>query len=331
MKVLALDFGGSSVKYGIVNEKAALSEVGRAPAPLTSQEDFLNTVAEIYDRFRGEVCGIGISLPGSIDPESGILFGSGVYRPMYGQNIPYLIRERCGALASVENDGKRGVLSEAWNGALKDCRSGMVLVLGSGIAGGLMADGKVYSGKAFNAGEFSYAVTHPGDYTLLSCAFMQAGMLGVTYKLCKMKNLDFSVQDASPILAYLDSCLASQFPVPDGNPKKIRADGRQFFNWVNQGDPDAVSIYADFRRALGAMVFNAKICFAPQRIVISGGISHQPQVIPDLLEELEKYDRGFGLDERWKAEIVCSPYQGEANLCGAAYHFMRRYGRPGEI
>lgn len=324
MKVLALDFGGSSVKYGIVDENAVISESGNLPAPLNSVEQFTDTVCSLYEKYKDSVAGIGLSLPGTIDPESGVLSGSGVYMKLYGLSVTDLVREKCNIPVAIENDGKCGALSEAWKGSLQDCKDGIVIVLGSGIGGGIIKDHKIHSGKGFNAGEFSYIITTPGDYSMLSAAFMSAAMLGVTYKLCKIKNLDLNVQDSSPTLLYMDGLFASYFPICTDEPKKIRADGIQFFDWINEGDADALQVYQEFIRALSALVFNAQICYAPEKIVIGGGLSREDRLIPDLLAEIDKYYIGYGLDENMRAEIVTSTYRNESNLYGATYNFMIR-------
>jgi predicted NBD/HSP70 family sugar kinase len=244
---------------------------------------------------------------------------------MYGQCITKLVGDRCGVPVAVENDGKCGALSEAWNGSLKDCRDGAVIILGSGIAGGLIKDHKIHGGKWCNAGEFSYFVSKPGDYSMFSSAFMQIGMLGVTYKLCKLKNLDYSVQDAAPTLQYMDTLLpAAQNAAPKGEPLKIKADGKKFFEWIYAGDKDALQVYDEFKQALAALVFNIQICFAPDKIVIGGGLSKEPPILPDLKAELEKYNQGYGISDKMQAEVVLSTYRGEANLCGAAYNYIIR-------
>jgi predicted NBD/HSP70 family sugar kinase len=153
---------------------------------------------------------------------------------------------------------------------------------------------------------------------------MSVGMLGVTYKLCKLKNLDLSVQDSSPTLLFLDSLFSSKYPASTGEPKKIKADGKQFFSWVNQGDEDALQVYKEFMESLGALAFNAQICFAPDRIVIGGGLSMEERVIPDLQAEIDKYYAGYGLGDKMRAEIVRSTYRSESNLYGATYNFIIR-------
>lgn len=121
MKVLALDFGGSSVKYGIVDENAVISESGKCPAPLSSIEEFTDTVSRLYNQYKDIVEGIGISIPGNVDPESGMLFENGVYEKLYGSSIIELVKEKCGVPVSVENDGKCGALSEVMRISITDC------------------------------------------------------------------------------------------------------------------------------------------------------------------------------------------------------------------
>lgn len=322
MKILALDFGGSSVKYGIVDENAVISQSGKRPAPLASVEEFTDAVESLYRQYKDEVEGIGISIPGNVDPESGILFENGVYQELYGNSITELVKEKCGVPVAVENDGKCGALSEAWKGSLQDCKDGAVIILGSGIAGGIIKDHVIHSGKGFNAGEFSFQITHPGEYSMLTTAFMSVGMLGVTYKLCKMKNLDLSIQDSSPSMYMFDSMFASRYKTLPGEPLKIRADGRQFFQWVEEGDEDALKVYREFIVALGALIVNIQICYAPEKIVIGGGLSANDRVLPDLQTEIDQYYTNIGLGEKMRAEVVRSAYLGESNLFGATYNYI---------
>ena len=94
MKCLALDFGGSSVKYALVDHQARLECSGKLPAPLDSVDAFVDMVGKLYDRFCGEIEGIAISMPGHISSEEGILFDSGAYKALYGSNIFHLLKER---------------------------------------------------------------------------------------------------------------------------------------------------------------------------------------------------------------------------------------------
>lgn len=324
-KCLACDFGGSSVKYALVDERAQLSRQGKLPTPLESVQQFQDTIGSLYEQFKDEIIGIGISLPGTIDPNEGFLYGSGVYQTMYGQRIPDLVREVCPLDVAVENDGKCGALSEVWGGALTGVRDGAVMILGSGIAGGIVKDGRIHSGKGFAAGEFSYLVTNPGTHTYLDMALWHVGMLGVTYKLCKLKNLDLEVQDSSGILASFDDTFAPRFPKFGEAPAKVKADGKQLLAWVGEGDPAANQVYKEFIDALAVMIFNVQMVHAPERIVIGGGLSRSEQIFRDVIGELDRYYAGCATPVEMQSQIVRSVYLDECNLVGAAHNFFQRF------
>lgn len=325
MKYLALDFGGSSVKYGLVDgESAQITNTGKEPAPLRSIEEFVDTVGKLYDRFRGEIGGIGISLPGNIDPNTGYLFGNGVYTNLYEHSIYDLLKDRCPVPIAVENDGKCGALSEAWKGGLSDVKDGAVVILGSGIAGGLIKDGKIHSGLGFNAGEFSYLITAPEDYSMFSCAFMNCAALGITYKLMKLKNLDPDAQDSAPTMHFLDSMYAGRYPAPQEPLAKIKADGRQFFRWVEEGDEAALQVYREAIKSLAILIFNVQICYAPEMIVIGGGLSGNDKFLEDTRGELRKIYAAQGTMPSMYSVVVKSAYTDECNLLGATYNLLLR-------
>lgn len=324
MKYLACDFGGSSVKYALVNDNADISNSGKLPAPLDSKKQFVETVGMLYEQFANEIDGIAISIPGNVDPDTGYLFGNGVYTDLYGNSIIELLKARCPVRTAVENDGKCGALSEAWKGALADCNDGAVIILGSGIAGGLIKDKKIHGGKRFNAGEFSFALTNPGDRSLFACGFMNAAMLGMTYKMCKAKNLDLNIQDSSPALKMFDDMFAGRYPETAEEPQKIKADGRQMFKWLEEGDRDVRKIYYEFINSLSVLVFNVQICYAPEKIVIGGGLSVHERIFHDLETELNRYYTAIGIMPEMRSKIVRSAFLDECNLIGATYNLMLR-------
>ena len=323
MHVVSLDFGGSSVKYALVDRDGVLRHTGRCPAPLESKEAFADCVCAVVRQFEN-VQGVAISLPGYVDAETGMLTGSGAYRALYGCNIIELLQPQLGLPVAVENDGKCGALAEAAFGALRGCRDGVVLILGSGIAGGIIKDGRIHAGRDFAAGEFSNYLVDPKDPSFLGLAVMHCAAFGLTYRLCKAKNLAFDCQDLAQELFGVDAAFGAQFPVPSGVPQNIRADGRQLAAWLSEGDAAAEKVYSDFLRALAFMIANIQITFAPEKIVIGGGLSRIPNMPEALRKKLDEYyaDTGFGPELR--AEVVRSAYLDECNLVGAASNFYIR-------
>ncbi len=321
---LVCDLGGSSLKYALIDDAANISNSGQLPAPLDSIEQFVHTVGALYDRFP-EVDGLSISIPGSVDPATGLLRGSGAYQALYGLNLRALLSERCPVNIAVENDGKCAVLSEAWKGALVDKRDGAVVVLGSGIAGGFMNNRELHHGTQFNAGEISFIMTDPRDLSLMGTALMSCGMFGMTYKMCKAKNLDIAAQDSSAIIQYLDTLFHSRYPEPSSKPLDVKADGKQIFRWLEQGDEDAQRIYGEFLSSLAVVVHNIQVSFGPEVIVIGGGLSRQERVLTDLQHELSQLYTAIDLAPDLRAHTVRSKYQEETNLVGAMYNYLTQF------
>ena len=325
MSILVLDFGGSSVKYALIDEKEEITGLGRMEAPLESTEQFLNTVCKIYQVTGGCADGISISIPGYVDSDKGTLAGSGAYSNMYGQNIVELIHSRLDLNVAIENDGKCGALAETWKGALADCEDGVVLILGSGVAGGIIKDRRIHSGKSMAAGEFSNYIVNPNQPNFLGKAVMNCAAFGLTYKLCKEKNIDLSCQDLGHIMLEIDREYGSGFPVYRQKPLAIRADGKQLSRWIKEGDPAAKKIYDEFLASLAFMIVNIQITFAPERIVIGGGLSRINNMMPDLQEELDSYYRSTGFGPELQAAVVLSKYLDECNIIGAARNYLNRF------
>ena len=328
MKCLVFDFGGSSVKYGIVDDQAKILFSDKLPAPLDSEDTFMEAIKMIYGQHKAEADGIALSLPGIIDSESGMHYGSGAYRRILkNKNIMEMVSQACRTKTVVENDGKCGALSEAWTGALQDVRDGVVLILGTGIGGGVIIDKKIHRGFNFSAGEFSFTVTKFSGYTITNEAWVNVGIIGMTYKLCKWKNLDISFQDAGDTLVKYDKLLKADYPVHTQPPKKIKVDGKQIFKWIDEGDEDALKVYEEFMSSMVVLIHNIQTCFAPPKIVIGGGLSRVERLLPDIENELNKFYTRCCIPDTLFANLQRSRYLDECNLLGAMYSFIERYGR----
>ena len=73
MKFLAMDFGGTFVKHCLMDEDAVITERGEIPAPLDSSDHFVQVIADLNEKYKGEIDGIAISMPGVIDSSTGPL------------------------------------------------------------------------------------------------------------------------------------------------------------------------------------------------------------------------------------------------------------------
>ncbi len=314
MKFLALDFGGTFVKNCILNEDADISERGEVPAPLDSSDSFVKVITDLYEKYP-DVDGIAISMPGVIDSEKGFAHSGGAYTAtMGGKNIFELLKGKVNVPVSVENDGKAAILAEQWKGALQGITDGAAVIVGSGLGGGIILDGKLRKGGHFAAGEISGLLVTPGSYDMsnyaAACGATSALLLGVA--MAKGMN---------PAQFEISGFVETGTP----DPNLPVYSGKDVFRWIEEGDAVTCAVYEKWLKVLVQTVFNLKMTLDPQKIVIGGGISRNERFIRDLKAEYETACAGlvkFGMPS---SELDVCKYTSDANLVGAVYNWLLQY------
>lgn len=298
---LVLDIGGTFVKYAIMNGEAHFVEQGKVPAKTGSEEEMLASLADVRDAVADfDYEGVAISMPGRIDTARGWAHTGGAFVWLN----EYPAAERYGAIfgkpCSIANDGKCAAFAESWSGALADVDSGAVIVLGTGIGGGIVLNGEVWMGCSGGAGELSWLVC---DYPLLSDA----------------DNPHISpAMWTGHISAY---SITKQFAERKGIE---RADGIMLFEAYDAGDEDAIAILEDYSRWAAAGIINLQAVLDLPRYAIGGGISARPEtttLIRDGVDHIFATRAGLPFS---KPEIVTCAYGNEANLIGALAFHLRK-------
>ena len=160
MNYLTLDIGGSSIKYALLNETGEFIEKGSTIAPHQSIEQFVEVIGELYDKYAEQIVGMAISMPGAIAPQKGFAYTGGAYKYIKDMEIVKILQERCPLPITIGNDAKCAANAEVGFGCLKDVDDAAVIILGTGIGGCIVRDGKVHIGKHFSSGEFSWMRTN---------------------------------------------------------------------------------------------------------------------------------------------------------------------------
>jgi predicted NBD/HSP70 family sugar kinase len=163
MKYLVLDIGGSAIKYALMTKELEFIEKGSIPTPMDNIKSFVEAIGNLYDQYKDQIEGMAISMPGVIDSEKGYAYTGGHLEYNSGKEIVKILQERCEVKIAIENDGKCAALAEVWKGSLKNYNDGVVIVLGTGVGGGIVRDKKIHKGRNFFAGEFSFMATNIND------------------------------------------------------------------------------------------------------------------------------------------------------------------------
>lgn len=92
-------------------------------------------------------------MPGRLDPIKGYAFTSGAVMYLNETPIKDILEKRYRLPVSVDNDGKCAAQAEAWKENLSDVNSGIVIILGTGIGGGVILNHELWRGTHGTAGE----------------------------------------------------------------------------------------------------------------------------------------------------------------------------------
>ncbi|SFF52520.1 glucokinase [Actinoplanes philippinensis] len=197
--VVALDVGGTGMKCALVRPDGTVHHEERHPTraergPEAVTETILGVAGSLAARARTDgldPIAAGIAVPGVVDE----LHGVAVWSANVGfRDVPLkdLAEQRLGLPAALGHDVRVGALAEARLGAGRGRRHVLFVAIGTGIAGGLVIDGRGYPGAHGAAGELGHVVVRPGGAPcgcgLLGCLEAEASAKSVGRKYAELSG-----------------------------------------------------------------------------------------------------------------------------------------------
>ena len=281
-QLLAIDVGGTTIKYAYW-DGTKLSDFGYKPTP-HSLVDFYATLEQIKDQFATQkIEGVAMSIPGAVNKATGMIEGTSALPYIHNFHIEQELTARLGVPVSLENDANCAALAELEAGIAKGKSSVALFVIGTGIGGSLILDGKVWHGAHLHGGEFGFMLTKYDD------------------TLSHM---------ASPVN------MARRYNQRTGK----QCTGKEVFELAKQGDSIAVAERDILIETLTTAIYNIQHSFDPEMILIGGGISANEELIPMLYQQWEKIKMQVGMPII-KPEIKACTLKNHANLRGAVVDF----------
>jgi glucokinase len=175
---LAVDIGGTKLAAGLVDDAGRLVESEQVPTPRGSDaEELFAALVGLVDDVRARapesavVCGVGTGGPMTIHGEEVSPLNIAAWR---GFPLRPRLAAHLGLETFVDNDAKALALGEGWNGAGKDARSFVAMVVSTGVGGGIVLERRLLDGDQGNAGHIGHVIVEPGG---LLCACGARGCL----------------------------------------------------------------------------------------------------------------------------------------------------------
>jgi predicted NBD/HSP70 family sugar kinase len=249
----------------------------------------------------GRFAGLGLSLPGIVDPQAGEVRHS-PYDAWNGVPFARMLEDRLGAPALVENDVNALAIGEAWFGAGRGHEDFLVVTLGRGVGLGIVIGGDLYRGPRGGAGELGHAPLH------------RTGSGSVR-----------TVEDLLSDEAIVRSAnVARDADGPDADrPRAGFADAEAVVAAADAGDEAARRALAEAGDALGLLLALLADVFAPSLIVLGGeGVRAAGHLLPPARAALS--ETAFG-DLGRRLELRVDAWGDDAWARGAAGLAASRY------
>ncbi len=317
---LVFDIGGTFVKYALMTMDGRIVEKHKMPTKNKAEDNadtFLASLVAIYGQYKQkqQIEGIALSLPGQIDVENGIVYVGGALPFLHEVHVADILSEKCDHIpVAMENDAKCAALAEVWMGNAKDCTNACLMIIGTGVGGGIVIDRHVHRGNRMIAGELSYMADNLNRQDLEDLVNIDdAGTAKERIRAGKM-----ILSGGCSVAALCDKVAGKKNLDPD------TVTGELVYEWAQKGDPIAIDALEDLYFNIAKQCYNLSLIIDPDVILIGGGISAQPA----FLEGIRRYaDKLKNLTRLIKdIRIENCKFGNDSNKIGALYNYMLKYG-----
>ncbi len=313
---IGIDLGGTNIAAAVVNEEFKIVRKKSVPTGADRDTKFImDDMAELCRTLCTEtgialsqVEAIGIASPGVANHTDGIV--------EYANNLHFRRFHICEELSArlginnihVENDANAAAWGEAIAGAAKGTRNSVMITLGTGVGGGVVIDGKVFSGFNYAGAELGHMVIEVGGR---QCSCGRRGCWEAYSSATALINMTKEK---------LEECEKSgrSTKMADDVARKGKVSGRTAFACMREGDEAAREVVDMYISYLQSGLINMINIFQPEVLSIGGGVSGEGQPLVDMMIDTirrEQYGTGFVENTR-----VCIAELGnDAGLIGAAF------------
>ncbi len=311
-KVMGIDLGGTSVKLAILSEEGEVLQKWSIPTDNSDQgvkimPDIFESIKHHLDLYRltpEDFLGIGMGSPGAVDRSEGTVTGAFNLNWTTTQPVRETMEQETGIPFFIDNDANVAALGEKWRGAGGDNDDVVFITLGTGVGGGIIADGHLIHGTAGSGGEIGHMTVDPDGFECTcgkkGCLETVASATGVV-KLARKHAEEYAG----------DSALKSL--IDDGQ----EITSKMIFDFARDGDALALIVVDRFAHFLGLACSHIGNLLNPASIILGGGVSAAGEF---LLEKVNKHFLGFAFPNvQQSTKLKLAELGNDAGIVGAAF------------
>lgn len=305
---IGIDVGGTSIKAGLVEDGNITVKSSRDVRKACGFKDVLEDIEYVINEIltekkikKEDIGTIGIGIPGVVDKTGCV---SCVNLGLKGDPLELKLKEKYpNTNIVVENDANVAAVAEYEYGSMKGYDIGVMLTLGTGVGGGIIINGKPFSGAHGIGSEIGHIILDSNFYTC------NCGNNGCFETFCS----------ATAIIKYAQKLIKEGretlvLNMAENDIEKINA--KMVFDAYKENDEVAVEVVKRFKEYLLKGIISIIHFIDPEIISIGGGVSNASDIILEgLEEEINKRAiyNGNGL-----AKVVIAEFKNDAGILGAS-------------
>lgn len=316
MYTIGIDLGGTNIAAGIVDSDYRIVAKGSVPTNAKRPADEITAdIAALCQKLvadaklsMADIEFAGMATPGTANRATGVI--------EYANNLPFFMYPMCEKLSAllggtkvlIENDANAAAKAEAMAGVAKGAKYSVMITLGTGVGGGIVLDGEVYSGFNYAGAELGHIVIKK-DGRPCSCgrrgcweAYSSAtGLINMTRD--KMEECRKAGRET----------LMETLTAGDLN----RISGKTAFTAARQGDAAGAEVVDEYIDYLACGIANIINIFQPDVLSIGGGICHEGDYLLKPLNE-RVFKEVYTKDREPKTKVLIAALGNDAGIIGAA-------------
>ena len=290
MNILAIDIGGTMIKYGLVSSDGEILSTDKIETEAEKGlENILNKIDNIFKRYKeNNPVGIAVSGTGQINGMIGKVIGGNPIIPNWiGTNLVKILEKKYNLPADLENDVNCVALGEKWIGAGKDLSNFICLTIGTGIGGGIILNNQLFRGKNFVAGEFGHILIKKGE-------FEQFASTTALIRLVKERT-------------------------------GKTLNGKEIFDLEKKEIVEYQEVISEWIENLTDGLSSIIYCFNPANIILGGGVIGQGEPLINRIKN--SLFKKIGPQFKEKLNIIQAKLGNNAGMIGASYLLLEKINK----
>jgi len=302
---IGIDIGGTKISAGVVDSSGNLIDSSKCSTPAEGGKDLISSVVNLVKELnkKHEIKGIGISIAALISSDYGTIVGAPNIANLSKLNFANEIKEEFKLPIIIENDANAAMWAEFKFGNAKGLNPVMFFIIGTGVGGGLVIDGKLFKGANGIGAEFGHMCVVPNG---LLCG-------------CGAKGCIEQYASGGALIRYANEALLAN---PDKSEEVLsfgegKLSGTALTKAAKAGNELALAAFSKQADWLGLACASYSLIIDPQAIIIGGGVVDAGELfLAPVRAAMRKY-MPFA-ESHVPPKIIAAKFGNDAGLIGAA-------------